>query len=124
MSRRRRHSPTKALPLEVKSEQRTCESLPVLGRTPPFNQQPQLQPFEKNFLLPSELQRQQVKRYISPPLGNANAKEGPPLHTVFSPIPYNLIRQTWLHYYNDYLRKKQIITEEEWRKMRRLIERS
>lgn len=124
MARRRRRCLTKALPQELALESRTCESLPLLGRTPPFNQQPQLQPFEKNFLLPPELQRQQVKRYISPPLGNAKAKEGPPLHTTFQPIPYNLVRQTWLHYYNDYLRKKQIITEEEWRKMRRLIEGS
>lgn len=30
-------------------------------------------------------------------------------------------RQTWLNYYNDYLRDRGIITEEEWRKMRRLI---
>lgn len=122
MARKRRRNPIKALPLEPAVEPKACESLPVLGRTPPFDQQLQLQPFEKNFLLPYELQRQQVKRYISPPPGNANAKEGPPLHTAFSPIPYNLIRQTWLHYFNDYLRKKQIITEEEWRKMRRIIE--
>ena len=124
MARRRRRNPTKALPLELKTEQRTCESLPVLGRTPLFNQQPQLPPFEKNFLLPLGLWQQQIKRYISPPLGNANTKEGPPLHTTYPLIPYNLARQTWLHYYNDYLRKKQIITEEEWRKMRRLIEGS
>lgn len=57
-----------------------------------------------------------------PKTGQTIAKEGLPLHTTFSPIPYNLARQTWLHYYNDYLRKKRIITEEEWRKMRRLIE--
>lgn len=122
MTRRHHRSPTKVLTLELTTERRTCASLPVLGRTSPFNQQPQLQPFEKIFLLPSDLWQQQIKRYISPSLGNANAKEGPPLHTKFQPIPYNLARQTWLHYYNDYLRKKLIITEEEWRKMRRLIE--
>lgn len=38
--------------------------------------------------------------------------------------PEALVRQTWLHYYNDYLRAHGVITEEEWRKMRRLIERS
>ena len=27
-------------------------------------------------------------------------------------------RQTWLNYYNDYLRDRGIISEEEWRKMR------
>lgn len=32
-----------------------------------------------------------------------------------------IVRQTWLHYYNDYLRDKGIITEDAWRKMRRLI---
>ena len=30
-------------------------------------------------------------------------------------------RQTWLNYYNDYLRERGIISEEEWRKMRRAI---
>ncbi len=34
-----------------------------------------------------------------------------------------LARQVWLQYFNDYLRERQIITDEEWRKMRRLIER-
>lgn len=38
--------------------------------------------------------------------------------------PPELARQTWLHYYNDYLREHGIITEDEWRKMRRMIERS
>lgn len=38
-------------------------------------------------------------------------------------LPGALVRQTWLHYYNDYLRKRQVITEEEWRKMRRLIDK-
>lgn len=124
MAQKRCRNPTKALPLELKTEQRTCEFLPVMGGRTHFNQQPQLPPFEKNFSLPPDSWQQQIKRYISPLLGNANAKEGLPLHTTFPPIPYNLSRQTWLHYYNDYLRKKQIITEEEWRKMRRLIEGS
>lgn len=35
--------------------------------------------------------------------------------------PGNLVRQTWLNYYNDCLREQRIITEEEWRKMRQLI---
>ncbi len=33
----------------------------------------------------------------------------------------SLVRQTWLHYYNDYLRERGIITEEKWRKMRQKI---
>ncbi len=40
-----------------------------------------------------------------------------------APLPQVLVRRTWLHYYNDYLRERHIITEEEWRKMRRLIDR-
>lgn len=38
--------------------------------------------------------------------------------------PEALVRQIWLHYYNDYLRANGVITEEEWRKIRRLIEKS
>lgn len=49
MAQKRRRSPTKALPLELTTEQGLCESQPVLDRTPHFNQQPQLQPFEKIF---------------------------------------------------------------------------
>ena len=33
----------------------------------------------------------------------------------------SLVRQTWLHYYNDYLRERGIITEEKWRKKRQKI---
>lgn len=41
---------------------------------------------------------------------------------ITSTPPMNsLVRQTWLHYFNNYLRERGIITEEEWRKMRRLI---
>lgn len=38
-----------------------------------------------------------------------------------TPTLEGLTRQIWLHYFNDYLLKRQIISEEEWRKMRRLI---
>ena len=38
-------------------------------------------------------------------------------------FPAGVVRQTWLHYFNDYLRKRHIITEDEWRKMRRLIDK-
>lgn len=37
-------------------------------------------------------------------------------------FPEAVVRQVWLNYFNDYLRERKIITEEEWRKMRRLIE--
>lgn len=54
--------------------------------------------------------------------GNTTAKGEPPLQAIIKPSPEALVRQTWLYYYNDYLRERGIITEEEWRKMRRLIE--
>ena len=51
-----------------------------------------------------------------------SAKGGRPLHRdTNGTFSEQLVRQTWLHYYNDYLRDKGIITEDEWRKMRRLI---
>ena len=51
-----------------------------------------------------------------------NAKGGGPLHSADNNTSVEQIaRQTWLNYYNDYLRDKGVITEEEWRKMRRLI---
>lgn len=31
-------------------------------------------------------------------------------------------RKIWLHYFNNYLRKRHIISEEEWHKMRRMID--
>ena len=51
-----------------------------------------------------------------------NAKGGGPLHSTDNNTSVEQIaRQTWLNYYNDYLRDKGVITEDEWRKMRRLI---
>lgn len=41
-----------------------------------------------------------------------------------APLPQEFVRQTWLHYFNNYLRERRIITEEEWRKMRRLIDKN
>lgn len=40
------------------------------------------------------------------------------------PTLESLARQIWLHYFNDYLFKHRVITEDEWRKMRRLIEKT
>lgn len=51
-----------------------------------------------------------------------SAKGGEPLHNnADGTFSEQIVRQTWLHYYNDYLRDKGIITEDAWRKMRRLI---
>lgn len=49
------------------------------------------------------------------------AKEGSSLQVTSTPPLNSFVRQTWLHYFNNYLREQRIITEEEWRKMRRLI---
>ncbi len=59
-----------------------------------------------------------------PKAGKATAKGVTPLVASGPLFPPNLVRQIWLHYFNDYLREQNIITEEEWRKMRRLIEGS
>lgn len=32
------------------------------------------------------------------------------------------VRQTWLHYFNQYLLEHNVISEDEWRKMRRRID--
>lgn len=61
-------------------------------------------------------------RYNLPKSGENNAKGVTPLQRSSAHLPVGPIRQTWLHYFNDYLRKYNVITEEEWRKMRRLIE--
>lgn len=57
-----------------------------------------------------------------PKSGKNNAKGVTPLQRSIAYLPVGPVRQTWLHYFNDYLRKHNVITEEEWRKMRRLIE--
>lgn len=61
-------------------------------------------------------------RHNIPESGKATAKGVTSLLKSSIHLPVGFVRQTWLHYFNDYLRKEQIITEEEWRKMRRLIE--
>lgn len=43
------------------------------------------------------------------------------MQTINKSPPESLARQIWLHYFNDYLRNKNIITEEEWRKMSKKI---
>ena len=48
-------------------------------------------------------------------------KGGWPLQTINKSPPEALARQIWLHYFNDYLRKQNIITEEEWRKIKKKI---
>lgn len=48
-------------------------------------------------------------------------KGGRPLQTINKSPLEALARQIWLHYFNDYLRKRNIITEEEWRKLRQKI---
>ena len=50
-----------------------------------------------------------------------NAKGEKPLQHNGTAFKESVARETWLHYFNDYLRQHGIITEEEWRKMRRLI---
>lgn len=56
--------------------------------------------------------------------GKTIAKGEKPLHTFDPPLPENAVRQTWLQYFNNYLRDRHVITEEEWRKMRRLIDKN
>lgn len=60
-------------------------------------------------------------RHKCPKAGKATAKEEPPLQIASIMPPERLAQQIWLHYFNDYLFKHQVITEDEWRKMRRLI---
>ncbi len=57
-------------------------------------------------------------------VGKDRAKGETPLQSASPTLPESLVRQTWLHYFNDYLRGKRIITEDEWRKMRRRIDRT
>lgn len=56
-----------------------------------------------------------------PDLGKNSRKGGQPLQTINKSPPEALARQIWLHYFNDYLRRQNIITEEEWRKLRQKI---
>lgn len=58
----------------------------------------------------------------SPVTGDGSKKGGLSLQTANKAPLETLARWTWLNYYNNYLREREIITEDEWRKMRRLIE--
>ena len=49
------------------------------------------------------------------------AKGEMPLQHDGTAAKERITRETWHHYYNDNLRERGIITEEEWLKMRRLI---
>lgn len=63
-------------------------------------------------------------KHKPPKAGQATAKGATPLQSASTPFPEAVTRQAWLQYFNDYLRERNIITEEEWRKMRRLIEKN
>lgn len=63
-------------------------------------------------------------RHNYPKAGKAIAKGESPLQIASRPTLESLARQIWLHYFNDYLFKHRVITEDEWRKMRRLIEKT
>lgn len=54
---------------------------------------------------------------------NNRTEEGEPVSREISSAERAVARQIWLHYYNDYLREREVITEAEWHKMRRLIDR-
>ena len=58
-----------------------------------------------------------------PIAGKAMAMEGAPLQVAGPSNQDSLIRQVWLQYFNDYLREREVITEDEWRKIRRMIGR-
>lgn len=58
-----------------------------------------------------------------PKAGKATPKGDKPLQTPSQSLPPDFVRRTWLHYFNNYLRERHIITEDEWRKMRRLIDK-
>lgn len=58
-----------------------------------------------------------------PKVGKTTAKGATPLQTPKPQLSESLVRQTWLQYFNDYLRERHIIAEEEWRKMRYLIQK-
>ncbi len=63
-------------------------------------------------------------RHNSTNKGKPSAKGATPLQPTSPMLPEGLVRKTWLHYFNDYLRDKHVITEDEWRKMRRRIDRT
>lgn len=67
---------------------------------------------------------QEVHMVHTPPKsGQPTAKGATPLQSANAPFSDTVTRQIWLQYFNNYLRDRNIITEGEWRKMRRLIEK-
>ena len=79
----------------------------ALGRTPLLKLRPQTPPLKK-----------ENPRPAAP---GESLKGGRPLQTINKSPPEALARQIWLHYFNDYLRERNIITEDEWRKLRQKI---
>lgn len=53
-----------------------------------------------------------------------SVKGGRPLQTINKSPPEAFTRRIWLHYFNDTLRAKGLLSEKEWREMRQLIEQS
>lgn len=64
-----------------------------------------------------------INDYKREKLEITTAKEGLPLQEkeTAKPVPEHLVREVWLNYYNDYLRERGVITDQEWRKMRLAI---
>ncbi|WP_418927256.1 hypothetical protein [Dysosmobacter sp.] len=46
------------------------------------------------------------------------------MQTINKSPPEAFTRRIWLHYFNDTLRAKGLLSEKEWREMRQLIEQS
>ena len=59
-----------------------------------------------------------------PDLGKNSRKGGQALQTINKSPPEAFARRIWLHYFNDTLRAKGLLSEKEWREMRQLIEQS
>lgn len=57
-------------------------------------------------------------------LGVNREKDNTPCFNMQSIIPANVVRRIWLNFYNDYLLDHNAISQEEWRKMRLIIERT
>lgn len=71
----------------------------------------------------TKAQSQQTKKTPNDVLfsGQNKAKEAHPLHTNKTSFSQDFARQIWLHYFNDYLRQHDIISEDTWRKMHHKI---
>ena len=59
-----------------------------------------------------------------PDLGKNSRKGGQPLQTINKSPPEAFTRRIWLHYFNDTLRAKGLLSEKEWRELRQLLEQS